>query len=87
MMKGGGEGEDVRWSVTELKEQDIDINLRPKIEDGKFTSYRGSASEAVGRGRAGMLPSVLYAHFLNSKIYFTLDGHCKQFTNHVIFRV
>lgn len=43
-MGGGGEGEDVRWdswSVTELKEQDIDIKLRPKIEDGKFASYWG----------------------------------------------
>lgn len=53
----GGEGEDVRLSVTELKEQDIDINLRPKIEDGKFASYRGSASKAVGRGRASMFPT------------------------------
>lgn len=46
--------------VTEVSEKYVDINLRPKVEDGEFAPYRGWASEGSGRGGVGMFSSVVY---------------------------
>lgn len=46
--------------VTEVSEKYVEINLRPKVEDGEFAPYRGWASEGSGRGGVAMFSSVVY---------------------------
>lgn len=53
--------------VTEVSEKYVEINLRPKVEDGEFAPYRGWASEGSGRGHVG-LPCFLVWYTFSSRI-------------------